>query len=241
MYRRVEIQNSTEDTFTCDLSPVELRTATRAYLQREGVIPKTPDVTDWRETPVRIEVEDWFAGFIPEDEKVADSDDIEADRDDQAMRVFGAELPEVLLREVQQARAELAWLHRDPSDDEVSRRWNQPSDVLDAMEQIEDDDQRELWVERMTDFRRVQLDRLLREYLGDDYAQKQIVTRWEQKNGRWTPGEQKPVLDWINEKVEEKGSQLSGFAACAGLVRSRLARKRVAQTGESWWKTYDQT
>jgi hypothetical protein len=234
--RRVQIREDEEQAYTADLRPVELRAANREYLQREGIIPRVADVTDYFTPQPTLLTEDWFAGYLdPEDTRVPDSDDIEADRED------GAELSEVLLREVQTARAELQWLTREEDEASILQRWNQPTDVLDALEQIEDDDQRAVWVERMTDFRRTQLARLLREYLGDDYPQKQIVTRWEQKDGRWKPADQMNVLSWINAKVEEKGSQLSGFAACAGLVRSRLARKRVAKTGESWWKTYDQT
>lgn len=131
--------------------------------------------------------------------------------------------------------AEFAYVTRDESDTTIMLRWNQPDDVLDELEQIEANDERAVWVERMTAFRETQLRRLLREYFGESYMTREIVLRWEQKNGRWTPAEKMLVRDWVAAKIEEKGSRLSGFASCAGTIRSKLTRKRIAndKTGQS--------
>lgn len=134
----------------------------------------------------------------------------------------------------------LAFCHRDEDDAQILRRWNQPDDVLDELDSIEAADERAVWVERMTAFRRTQLHRLLTDYFGtDEYRTRQIVLSWKQVNGRWVPEEQMNVLDWIASRVEEKGSRLAGFSSCAGTIRSKLARRRVAQTGEAWWRTYN--
>lgn len=136
----------------------------------------------------------------------------------------------------------LAFLHRDEDDDRILRRWNVnegqwSNDLLDELQDIEDNNDRHVWVERMTAFREAQLRRLLRDYFGAaDYMQREIVLKWEQVDGRWKPAEKMIVRDWVNRQIDVKGSRLAGFSSCAGTIRQKLTRKRVARSGEAWWK-----
>jgi hypothetical protein len=131
------------------------------------------------------------------------------------------------MREALDAKATTAWLNRDPREKEILGRWNLPEEELDVLEELDETDSRGVWVERFTDFRRTQLHALLTDYFGaSDYRRRNIVLRWEQKNGRWVPAEQMNVLAWIEQRVEDKGSRLSGFSSCAGTIRQKLARRR---------------
>lgn len=139
---------------------------------------------------------------------------------------------------------QMTFCHRTEDDAQILRRWHgQPDDVLDELGQIEADDERGVWVERMTAFRETQLRSLLKKYFdADDYMSRELVLRWEQKNGRWVPAEKMVVAEWVAAKIEEKGSRLSGFASCAGTIRSKITRRAVSKDARhdtSWWKEYN--
>ena len=139
------------------------------------------------------------------------------------------EIEQEQLRRELDERATLAQLHRDPADAEVLRRWNQPDDVLAVFDHLDETKSRGVWVEAMTDHRRRELHGLLRAYFGtEDYADREIVLRWKRRGGRWSPAEKANVIDWINAKIEERGSMLAGFASCAGTIRQKLQRRRAA-------------
>jgi hypothetical protein len=180
---------------------------------------------------VTILTEDWFNGYTPPDERlVPDVEDVELDPEEQD------DYPQITEDEHQQAHAELLWLHRDEDDNRILARWNRPDDELDEIDQIEQQDERAIWVERMTAFHEKQLHRRLVEYFGTaDYMQRELVLRWEQKNSRWVPAEKIVVREWIARKIEEKGSRLSGIASCNGTIRAKVARRKIAndKTGQS--------
>jgi hypothetical protein len=121
----------------------------------------------------------------------------------------------------------LRYLHRDPADEELLRRWNQPEDVLNVYEELDSTDSRHLWVEAMTDKRRTELHGLLWTYFGKrDYMNEELVLEWRQVNGRWKPHAKIRVGLWIELEVEAKGSQLAGYASCAGTIRQKIRGRK---------------
>lgn len=189
-------------------------------------------------SPVSILTEDWFTGYTPREERLV----VDIDRDILDLQFLGEfnteadDYCEVTEDSYRNDASTLSWLHRDEDESHILMRWNQPDDVLDELDAIESSDQREVWVERMTAFRETQLRRLLKDYFGsDDYMNREIVLRWEQKDGRWRPAEKMLVREWVAQQIETRGSRLSAFSACAGTLRSRITRKRIAndKTGKS--------
>ena len=147
-------------------------------------------------------------------------------------------------------------LYNGDLDQEVLKRWNQPDDVLEALDGADDakfgfrfdEGQTFDWEGYMTDFREAQLRRLLKEYFGSDqYMDREIVLKWvpdATRPGKWMPGEKMVVRDWVAAKIAEKDSRLSAYSSCAGFLRSKITRKKVANdktgaSGSSWWKTYN--
>ena len=144
-------------------------------------------------------------------------------------------------------------LYNGDLDSEVLKRWNQPDDVLEALDGADDAkfgfqfDQGQTfdWEGYMTAFREAQLRRLLRDYFDSDrYMDKEIVLKWKQDGGRWVPAEKMVVKDWVAKQIEDRGSRLSAYSACAGTLRSKMTRRRMAndktgQSGGSWTKTYN--
>lgn len=130
------------------------------------------------------------------------------------------------IREQLEGQALVSSLHREEDEAQILRRWNRPDDELDVLEQLDATNSRGMWTEAMTDFRRTQLHVLCVKYFGTpDYINREIVLRWEQSGTRWVPAEKMLVRDWIESKVEEKGSKLAGFASCAGTLRRKLVRR----------------
>ena len=134
--------------------------------------------------------------------------------------------------------ATVAWLHRDPADDVILRRWHRPTEELDFFEQLDQD----------AELRERQLVRLLRTYFGvtdNSFMGREIVLRWEASgNGRFRPAEKMLVSDWIEKAITDRDDdRLRGLAYAVGHLRSRITRRVIAndKTRQSggWWQTYD--
>jgi hypothetical protein len=154
------------------------------------------------------------------------------------------------MRQAKDEAATVAYLHRDPADAVVLRRWHRPSEELDELEQMERDGERAMWRERFTALRETQMLRLLTEYFGTpEWKSRNIVLRWEpnpNRPGKFRPAEQMPVLDWIAKAIADRdGDRLRGLSYCVGHLRSKVTRRKIARdcTGQAggWWKTYDES
>lgn len=190
-------------------------------------------------------VEDWYTGYVFEEDALIPDADVEMrqamtdwlrevpyEERDELLSVIGADFAQVKASEQARADETMAWLHRDEaqSDAQIIARWCRPDDELDEIEQIEQNDERAIWHERMLAFHEKGLHRRLVEYFGTaDYMSKELVLRWESKNGRFVPAEKIVVAEWITAKIEEKETRLSGVAYCNAYIRGKIARKKIAR------------
>lgn len=187
----------------------------------------------------RVELEQLRAKWLKND-----AEELRYDRSRKAFRWYMADTtdfhPEQLagyvatgeeqeqMREQLDQREELAWLGRTEDEAAVLARWNRPDDDLEVLDMIAEEGLMAWSDEILTAFRRLQLHAVAQEYFGTaDYTKKDVVLEWQQSDtGRWTPAHKMNVVEWINGRVEEKGSALAGYYSCLQTLRFKMLRRK---------------
>ncbi len=94
------------------------------------------------------------------------------------------------------------------------------------LEDVRSENREDEWVELLTEWRENRVVELLTEFLGPEWRTKEVVLRWEQRNGRWVKAESMLAAEWCRQTIESRGSRLAGLASVQASLKKKIALKK---------------